>query len=75
MGYVEHCNKHGQYHADYICGDCVEELNKELNELRITLEKAYNVLESVDEADNDGWPVLNAHDRSFLLELRSKFKK
>jgi hypothetical protein len=30
---VEHCDKHGQYHADYICGECVEDLKKERDTL------------------------------------------
>lgn len=39
MSYVEHCEKHGQYHADYICFDCVEDLKEENAKLRTALEK------------------------------------
>jgi hypothetical protein len=42
MSYVEHCSKHGQYHADYICGDCVEEMREENVKLRAILEEALN---------------------------------
>lgn len=40
MSYVENCDKHGQYHADYICGDCFEE-----NKIRVeTLQSALSGL-------------------------------
>lgn len=44
MSYVETCDKHGQYHADYICGDCVEDLTKERDELRTLLEETLDWL-------------------------------
>ena len=33
MGYVEHCNTHGQYKGDY-CGECVEATQLEVEALR-----------------------------------------
>ena len=36
MSYVEHCDKHGQYHADYICGDCHEALREAIRGLLLT---------------------------------------
>lgn len=72
MSYVENCNKHGQYHADYICGDCVEDLQKELSTLRTALDVAKNQIEKrSDEAlykafayalgveDARGWTIGN----------------
>ena len=38
MGYVSHCNKHGQYKGDY-CEDCIDELRKENTKLREALKK------------------------------------
>lgn len=37
MGYVEICNKHGQYHGD-LCGECFEELKEENVRLREALD-------------------------------------
>jgi hypothetical protein len=39
MSYVEECAKHGQYHADYICGDCVEDLRAENARLGAALQR------------------------------------
>lgn len=34
MSYVETCSKHGQYHADYICGGCYQEYESETKHLK-----------------------------------------
>jgi hypothetical protein len=36
MSYVEHCDKHGQFHGDY-CGGCIEDTQIEVETLRAQL--------------------------------------
>lgn len=38
MGYVQNCNKHGQYKSDY-CGECIVELYEENARLKEALKK------------------------------------
>lgn len=39
MSFVETCRKHGQYHADYICGDCVADSLARIEELEAEVAK------------------------------------
>jgi hypothetical protein len=67
--------EHGRYDKGY-CSDCqVDILTKECDKYRSAIKVACEVLRSIDERDNDGWPALNAHDRATLLELEAMVDK
>ena len=56
MGYVEHCNKHGQYKGDY-CGECIDDLYTENARFKEALEQIAH-----DKPVHDGFTSMAANE-------------